>query len=160
MAQGELPRFDETAWPMVLIEMPRSMNMVTIESIIAGFESLHARDERFIIVVDCSPVTRFPGAAERRRLLDWMKHEAQFARERRHTIGSAVVLTSGPMRALLSAMNWVHRPAAPQEWTATLGEAVDWSCERLVEAGIAITPAIAALRAQSKRRDLDARRAR
>jgi hypothetical protein len=160
MPRGELARFDDGAWPLLLVDLPPSMNMVAIESIIAGFERVNGRGERYINVVDCSSVARFPGATERRRLLDWMKHETRFERERRLVIASAVVLTSGTMRALLSAMNWVHRPAAPQEWMATLGEAIDWSCERLVAAGMAITPAIAGLRTESKRRALDSRRAR
>jgi hypothetical protein len=62
------------------------------------------------------------------------------------------------MRALMSAINWVHRPSAPQKWVATLGEAVEWCCERLVEESLPITPAIAALRTDRKRRELAPRR--
>jgi hypothetical protein len=160
VSKAELAHFGDGAWPLLLVEMPAAMSMVTIESIIAGFEGVHSRHERFAVVIDCSAVSRFPGAEERRKLLDWMKEEAQHARERRDTIGSAVVLTSGTMRALLSAMNWVHRPAAPQVWKATLGEAIEWGCSRLVEAGLGLTPAITALRTETRRREVEPQRKR
>jgi hypothetical protein len=66
------------------------MTMAAIESIIEGFDGALGRDERFVSVVDCSAVVRFPGTSERRRLLDWMKHDAQRERESRLTIMSAV----------------------------------------------------------------------
>jgi hypothetical protein len=155
-----LARFAHDAWPLLLVAMPASMNMTAIESIIAGFEGAHGRKERFVLVVDCSAVSRFPGAEERRRLIDWMKEEAQNERARRDTIGAAVVLTSGTMRALMSAINWVHPPAAPQVWKATLGEAIEWGCTRLVEAGLELTPAINALRVETRRREVEPLRKR
>jgi hypothetical protein len=53
------------------------------------------------------------------------------------------------MRAFVSAINWVRRPSTPQIWTATQEEAIDWCCQRLVEAGVVLSSATSTLRARS-----------
>ena len=142
-------RFDDSAWPLVIIQMPALMNSLMVaRSIIDGFEGLYRRDARFACILNGSAVVKFPGTVERKALLDWVGNESRVATERRLSVATGLVLTSGPMRAFVSALNWVTRPASPQKVTATQEEAVEWCCERLQEAGIPLSPAIGALRAQ------------
>lgn len=142
-------RFDDGAWPLVIVQMPPLMNnAIAIRSIIDGFEGLYRRDARFASILNGSAVVKFPGAAERKALLDWVGNDARVANERRLSVGTGLVLPSGPMRAFVSAINWVIRPATPQKVTATQEEAVEWCCERLQEASIPLPPAIGALRAR------------
>ncbi len=159
MATGEPARFVDSTWPLLLVQLPAMMNnAIAIDSVIRGFDTVLQRNERFAHVVDCSSVIKFPGAAERKSLVEWLAQDARLEKERRLTVGTAIVLTSGTMRAFVSAINWVRRPATPQVWTATQAEAVEWCCERLVEGGLQLTPAIAALRSDTKRRERESRR--
>jgi hypothetical protein len=139
--------FLDATWPLLVVRLPTMMNNVpTIQQLMAHFDRAHARGERFALVADGSAVVKFPGSLERRMLMDWMAEEKQLRREREHVVGVAIVLTSGPMRALMSTMNWVRRPQTPQVWKATTVEAIEWCCQALTKDGIALTPAIEALR--------------
>jgi hypothetical protein len=139
--------FLDATWPLVVMRLPTMMNNVpTIQAIMTLFDRAHARGQRFAFVADCSAVVKFPGTVERRMLMDWMAEENQRSREREHIVGVALVLTSGPMRALMSTMNWVRRPQTPQVWKATAVEAIEWCCQALSKEGIELTPAIEALR--------------
>jgi hypothetical protein len=147
----EPARFDDGAWPLLIVHMPSLMNNVTaIHSLIEGFEAVYRRNERFASILDGSAVVKFPGALERKVLLDWVGKESRVETERRLTVATGLVLTSGPMRAFVSALNWVTRPASPQKVTATQEEAVEWCCGRLEEAGIALSPGLGALRTQGR----------
>jgi hypothetical protein len=139
--------FVDATWPLVVVQLPTHMNQVSsIEALVANFDRAHRRGERFAIVVDGSAVVKFPGGVERRMLIDWMSEETQRKREREHVVGVAVVMTSGPMRALMSTMNWVRRPQVPQVWKATTVEAIEWCCQALTKEGIALSPSLEALR--------------
>jgi hypothetical protein len=157
-SQDQALFLDET-WPLVLVQLPRDMNANAMDSIVAGFERVYQRRSRFILVVDCASIAKFPGAAERKTLTDWMRRRERLEQEREYTIATAIVLSSGPMRALLAAVQWISPPATPQVLKASQIEAVEWCCERLLEAGSPITPAIASLRAEHQRRDRGSRRA-
>jgi hypothetical protein len=144
--------FLEGTWPLIVVRLPTLMNDVpTIQALIGYLERAHLRGERFAVMVDCSAVVKFPGSVERRMLMDWMAEERHLAHERAHTVGTAIVLTSGPMRALMSTMNWVRRPQTPQVWKATTTEAIEWCCQALTKEGIALSPALEALRFQRAR---------
>jgi hypothetical protein len=149
MSAIEPARFDDTAWPLLIIRMPALMNnIVVVRSIIDGFEGVYRKNERFASILDGSAVAKFPGTLERKALMDWVGNEARIETERSLSVATALVLTSGPMRAFVSALNWVNRPVTPQKVTATREEAIEWCCERLQEAGIVLPPAVGALRAR------------
>lgn len=160
MNANEPARFLDSTWPLVVVLLPPVMGMTAIRSIVDGYEGLLRRNRRFAHVVDCSAVSKFPGVAERKVLIDWLGDETRVERERRLTVATAVVLTSGPMRAFVSAINWVRRPSTPQKWMATQPEAVEWCCELLVGEGIVLPPAVGALRQPRAGQSIAARRAR
>lgn len=142
-------RFDDSAWPLLVIQLPPLMNNQTaVRSIVEGFEDAYRRNARFASILDGSAVVKFPGTLERKALLDWVGQESRLETERRLSVATGLVLPSGPMRAFVSALNWVNRPATPQKVTATQEEAVTWCCERLEEAGIVLPSALGALRAR------------
>jgi hypothetical protein len=149
MSALEPARFDDSAWPLLIVQMPALMNnIVVVRSIIDGFEAAYRKDARFASVLDGSAVAKFPGTLERKALMDWVGNEARIETERRLSVATSLVLTSGPMRAFVSALNWVNRPVSPQKVVATRDDAIDWCCERLQEAGIVLPPAVGALRAR------------
>ena len=144
--------FSDTAWPLVIVRLPAAMNdPQVVQQLTRQFDRAYARGERFAAVIDCSGVAKFPGAVERKMLTDWLSDEQRAARERQTSVGSALVLTSGTMRAVVSAMYWIKRPTTPQVWKGTSAEAIDWCCERLREGGVSLTPAIETLRVRQRR---------
>jgi hypothetical protein len=146
-------QFLDATWPLLVVRLPPVFKGVLVmKQVMTGFEVVHARGAQFAVMVDCSAIVKFPGPGETKMLTDWMADERRVARERALTLGSAVVLTSGPMRAFVSAINWIRRPATPQIWVGTTREAVEWCCDRLVAGGMSLTPAIEALRAEEKKR--------
>lgn len=149
--EQSLEFLDET-WPLVVVRLPTMMNNVkVVQTLIGHFDRAHSRNERFTVVADCSAVVKFPGRFERKMLTDWLAEEQRQKSVREHNLGTAIVLTSGPMRAFMSALNWVRRPSTPQVWKATTAEGVDWCCECLARARVPLTPAIEALRARRGR---------
>jgi hypothetical protein len=144
--------FIDTTWPLIFVRLPAMMNDPrVVERFTRQLDRAYARREHFVATIDCSAVAKFPGAVERKMLTDWLSDERRIKSERETSLGSALVLTSGPMRAVVSAMYWIKRPITPQVWKATAGEAIDWCCERLREGGVAVTPAIEALRVRQGR---------
>jgi hypothetical protein len=155
---AESSQFDETAWPLLVVRLPPVMNMSALASMMDGFERILRLEKRHAAVVDATRITKFPGSQERTRLTSWLADERRVAKERRFVVGNAVVVTSGPVRALLTAFNWVHRPTTPQAMKATEAEAVEWCCQLLIEDGVALTPALESMRANVVRRADEARR--
>jgi hypothetical protein len=152
---GDLPsvQFLDSTWPLLVVRLPPVFKGVhVVKQVMTGFELVHAKNARFVVVVDCSAIVKFPGPVETKMLTDWMGDARREARERELTLGSAVVLTSGPMRAFVSAINWIRRPATPQVWVGTTRDAIEWCCDRLVEGGMPLTSAIEALRTEEKKR--------
>ena len=91
-------------------------------------------------VIDTTPLTRLPDAVERKRIAEWMQHRV--AAEALYNRGNGLVVGSVASRAAITAINWLRKPVNPQAVFATRVEAADWCCARLVESGIALTPAI------------------
>jgi hypothetical protein len=141
---------EDDAWPLLLLSFPRAVTTVTLRGVIDAFERAFDREERFTAVIDCTAIAHFPGAQERKMLADWLTDKRRTERERRWNIGSAVVVPSGPMRALLSAFNLMRRPVAPQHWTATLTEGIAWSRARLLDLGIPLNARIDARHAAAR----------
>jgi hypothetical protein len=143
--------FQDATWPLLYLRFPREFSPVVMQATIDGFESYYKRRDRFVVLADCSPIAKFPGMVERKMLSEWLGSPGRPEKERAYTIATAIVLLSGPMRALMSAITWVSPPVAPQVWKATEAEAFDWCYERLVAAKMPITKAIEAARAEYKR---------
>ncbi len=140
---------DDRAWPLLVVRFPTVVSGETLRLVVRGINQVYERRERFVVVADTTPVMKFPSAEARQVLGDWLRDPTRSERERAYTLGTGVVVSSGPLRALTAAFNLVRRPVSPQHWTATFVEAVEWSKGRLAEAGIPLNPAIEALSAES-----------
>jgi hypothetical protein len=138
-------------WPLVYVRFPREISAPTMKATIDRFERAYERRERFVVLADGTHIVKFPGSAERKMLSEWMSSPGRNEKEKLYTLGTAVVLTSGPMRAMMSAISWVSPSASLQAWKATTQEGFDWCCQRLVEAKIPLTAAIEAARAEHRR---------
>jgi hypothetical protein len=107
---------------------------------IATFEEIHARGERFALVIDTRPLKTMPSATWRKELTDWTNNPRVQRNSGRFNVGAAIILTSVLARGIYTALLWVWKPPSPQFAAATMAEAVDWCCDRLAEAGVPRSP--------------------
>lgn len=147
----------ERGWPLLLMQIPSSLSVGTVQSFVSAIEHAYTRNERFAVVIDTTAVSKFPGAPARQILSDWVGNARRGERERELTVGTALVIASGPLRAFTAAVNLVRRQTTPQHWTATVSEAVEWARKRLVEANVPLTPGSEALYAEMTVRPVRAR---
>jgi hypothetical protein len=152
--------FQEATWPLLVLRFPPQFSPAIMKATIHGFEEFYKRKDRFVVLADCSPVVRFPGMVERKMLSEWLGSPGRPENEKAYTVATAIVLVSGPMRALMSAITWVSPPVSPQVWKATEAEAFDWCYDRLVQANMPVTKAIQAVRAEHKRNRSPSQRVR
>ncbi len=137
-APGQIA-FDVQAWPLVVMTCPGDMDG-TVGPIRAFFETVHARKERFAILVDTRPVQTMPGPGWRRELTDWTRHPLVQMRSANYNVATAVVVPSSLARGVLTAIGWLWKPASPVKGFPVQGEAVTWCCDLLVKAGVPLSP--------------------
>jgi hypothetical protein len=144
MPSRQVVEIDETAFPLIIVEMSAVLDGPAMESMFRAFDRVLSRNARFAAVIDTTPLTRFPDALERKRIAEWMTK--RIAAEALYNLGNGLVIDSVPARAAITAINWLRRPVNPQAVFSSRWEAVDWCCERLLDAGIDLSPAILARR--------------
>jgi hypothetical protein len=140
---------EDRGWPLFLLRIPPSLSVEAMRSFIDAFEAAYRRNERFAVVIDTTALSKFPAAPARQILSDWLHDPPRVEREQALTVGTALVVASGPLRALMSAFNLARRKATPQEWTATWGQAVTWARDRLVAENVPLTRGADALLAEA-----------
>jgi hypothetical protein len=143
---GDSVEIDTTAWPLVVMRMPSTLDLAVIDGFVKGIDGVLARKARFSAIIDTTALQRFPNAVERQRMVEQLNRRT-FA-EKAYNVGNAVVIVSTTARAVLTAINWVRPPATTQYLVGTFPEALEWCCSRLVDAGVGLSPAIHALRAK------------
>jgi hypothetical protein len=146
-AVAELVDVDVTAWPLVWARLPERFDLPAVDSFFRGFDGVLARKTKFVTIIDTSAISRFPNALERQHLGECMKVRT-FA-EAAYDLGNAVIIRSAPARTVLTAVNWIRRPVSAQHIVGDSRAAIEWCCDRLAQAGIPQSPALAALRGAS-----------
>ncbi|HEY2515662.1 MAG TPA: hypothetical protein VGI39_32560 [Polyangiaceae bacterium] len=133
-----------------------------LADLFAGFDRVQkrVREERalYYVIIDALALTRLPDPSERQQLTDWMSDPARTEVESRYGLGTSIVLASRPLRAVLTAINWIRRPPKPQLVVETVLEGIDQGLEHLREAKTSISPAMQLLRSHESTRARPARR--
>jgi hypothetical protein len=144
-SREEVVTVEDGAWPILVIRFPVVVSAETVQSMLRAIERAYARKQRFAVIVDTTPVSKFPAAPARQVLSDWVADGQRAERERAWTVTTVVVLESGPLRALTAAINLMRKPVSPQHWTATFGDAVEWARRCLIAEGAKLPPGAEAL---------------
>jgi len=139
---------EERGWPLLTVRFPAAISPEGMQAFVDAIERAYARRERFVVVVDAAPVAKLPSAPARQILTDWLTNPERSERDRAYTIGTAVVLPSGPVRVLTTAINMVRRPVSPVHLTATLPKAAQWARGLLDGEGVVLSAEGDALYAQ------------
>jgi hypothetical protein len=148
---------DSSAWPLVVMRIPARFDVPAIDDFTRAYDEVLGRREKFALITDTTAMTSFPNALERQRIVEHWR--ARTFSERAYNQGTAIVMTSVAARAVFTALMWVRPAIVPQTIVGTFVSAVEWCCGRFAGAGIALSPAIEALRLGAEQRDL-ARRSR
>jgi hypothetical protein len=128
--------FDESAWPVVILNSPATFSDESPADIVAGFDRILARSDHFALIVDTRPVKALPNAAWRKTVADWANHPRTQRRTGRYSVGTVMIFTSPLARGLYTALSWIVHHTSPQHSSADIGEAVVWSCEQLANKGV------------------------
>jgi hypothetical protein len=130
-------RFDDKYLPIVTVIFDRDgCSDGDIESMIAGFEGLMARQAKYSVVFDGGGLRAIPNARQRKRVTEWEREHAQLIR--RLNVGTALVADSALVRGAVTATRWLSKPVAPETVFANLGDAGTWCLARLEMARIPI----------------------
>lgn len=105
--------------------------MGTIDTLERYFDGCFARREKFAMITDATPVRTLPDALWRKRLAAWLNEPAFREKNRLYCVGSANIVTWAPAAGVLTALQWLWKPPAPQYFCPSTPEAIAWCLERL-----------------------------
>jgi hypothetical protein len=134
---------DSSAWPLVVMRIPERFHIEAIDRIAHEWDAVLSRKEKFAAIIDTAPLTSFPNATERQRIVELWR--ARTFAEAAYSVGYAIVIVSAPARAVLTALMWLRPAAVAQQIVGDFDDAVEWSCGRLAGAGIELNPQIEAI---------------
>jgi hypothetical protein len=140
MVTGGSLTFDETAWPLVVTVCPESLAKDSAIAIADEFERILTKKERFALIVDTTPVKSVPDAGWRKAITAWANDPDVRFKTERYNVGTALIMPSPLSRGIYTALQWIWKPASPQQATPTRADAVIWCCEKLVKAGVPRSP--------------------
>jgi hypothetical protein len=129
-------RTDASRWPLVIITFEQGFTNEDLERCFADNARLFERGEPFASVRDLRRVTQMPSPVQREMGRKWqVRVRDEFPRL---CLGVAIVSDSGFIRHLLTAIAWAVQPPIPEEAVPTFSKGVDWSIQRLDEAGVPV----------------------
>ncbi len=106
------------------------------KEMIAGYDALFARGERYALITYTPDGGALPSARDRKRIADWAESPRVRDLSKKLCVGSATVVQNALMRGALTAITWLWKPSAPHKAVSTPHEGVDWCLEQLEGAGI------------------------
>jgi hypothetical protein len=143
---------DDDLWPLVVATISDGAGADSLEVFARYFDECFARGERFALIVDTRDVHHIPDALWRKRLAEWMNEPSFRQKNARLNVGSATILTSAPVRATLTALQWLWKPPSPQHYASDMRDAADWCMEKLRAGEVPIGARLAVFHASLSRR--------
>lgn len=123
-------RTDESSWPLVVTTWPPVLTDAELGRFLARVDVLFARGTPWVHVIDAREATR-AAATPRMRAAAVAFTESLPAERAALLVGECFVITSAPVRGVLTALTWMFRPVWPREMVATMGEGERWARARL-----------------------------
>jgi hypothetical protein len=153
MGDGGRVTFDESAWPVVVLNSPPIFSSESSADIIAGFDHILSRKDPFALVVDTRPVKAMPNAAWRKKITEWANAPHTQRRTSRYSVGTSLVITSPLARGIYTALSWFVKHTSPQHFAPSMAASVAWCCEQLSRAGVPRSRALVELQASLLRQE-------
>lgn len=132
--------FDDSCFPLIYQVLPPRLDVEAADRYCRRFEQFLLRGEPFVSVADASAVTERGVPMVRKRLADWSRtNEPAFVRLSK---GDGRIVKNAVIRGTMTAINWLHRTAVPQEWFTSPEEAIRWAVARLDESRVHVPPSL------------------
>jgi hypothetical protein len=131
--------WNESAWPVVQITFTDATGDDHFMWVLAQFEALYARRDRYLFLIDARKATKIPSAHARHAIGKWQNDHLEDSK--RWCAGGVILVSSAIVRGAVTAMNWVHQPPVKQHFPATRTEGVAWCIKTAEEAGLAVSAA-------------------
>ena len=125
-------RIDEAAWPLVIVHFDGTPTDEEFAAYLGHFDGVLARQTPYAVIIDASRGATAP-FAQRRQQAEWLKRHKDDLKQ--YCRGSAFVLASMAMRAVLSTIFLLSPLPVPQQVCATLEDAKAWAHRRLTALG-------------------------
>ena len=125
-------------FPVLYLEIGTKYDESDLRTFRDEMDPIFARRERYVMIVKTSPRSYLPDAKMRKALVDWWKSMADL--QKRWNIGTAIIVTSAPIRGSLTALSWLFTSPTPQVFVPNSAEAIEWAEKKLREAGITPPP--------------------
>jgi hypothetical protein len=153
MSDGGRFTFDESAWPVVILNSPPILSRESSADIISGFDRILSRKDHFALIVDTRPVKAMPDAAWRKTITEWANDPHTQRRTSRYSVGTSIVITSPLARGVYTALSWFVKHTSPQHSAPSMAASVAWCCEQLSRAGVPRSRALVELQESMTRPD-------
>jgi hypothetical protein len=127
--------FETTTPPLVTVRLTGSLSDAEFRTYLLGYESVMARGQRVVVVVDARLAAPAP-ASQRTMQADWLAANEQ--RIRAQLLGMAFVLSSPIHRAIITAVFWMRPLPCPYAIVATMHDALEWAEVTCSKHGLAL----------------------
>jgi len=131
---------DDSAWPLILGTCPARLGDTSVQALGAFFDDVHARKERFALIIDTRPLRAMPDARWRKEIAAWASSPKVQGHGLRYNAGTAVITSSMLTRGIFVAIGWLWQPSSPVRAIATVHEAAGWCSDQLARAGVLLGP--------------------
>ena len=125
-------RVDCTAWPIVLITLPKDLTDADLPSLITDLTALYSRGLPFVVVYDVRSNDSMTAEMRRRMAAASDQNEATYPGL---LLGTAIVLSTTFQRGIFTAMTWLTERQRRREAFANVDEAMRWGSSLLRAAG-------------------------
>ncbi|QRN99608.1 hypothetical protein JRI60_11555 [Archangium violaceum] len=125
--------FDDSLWPLLVIRLTGALTDAEFEAFLARSLSYAQRGERHVVVSDLCQVGLFT-AHQRQRQAEWTRQHEALLREQ--VIGNATIVTSAPVRLVLSLIFHLKAMPMPHVVVSDMGSAVRFVTQKLEESGL------------------------
>lgn len=132
-------RFIDDCFPLVITIAAPNFDDAAFKSMVDGFERYFARGERYSVLTATPRNAPAPGQKERRMISEWADHPRVRDFARRLCVGSSVVAPNPLMRAALTVIMALWKPASPVEVVGSIEAGLDY-CLRRIQAEQLPTP--------------------
>jgi hypothetical protein len=130
--------WEEEAWPLVVLTCPAHFSEDSLPPLIAAFEECHGRREKFALLIDTRSAHSMPNARWRKGLTQWANEPRVMLATRLYSVGTALLFSSSLARGAYTALLWFWSPPTPHFAAPTMAAAVEWSCQMLTRANVAL----------------------
>jgi hypothetical protein len=108
--------------------------------LLAGYDEILGRRQRFVQVVDAMRQTRAASATTRAAITDFLKQRLELMKQ--YNIGTSCAVSSGLIRGALNAVLWFVPPPVPWHTSASTVASLDWAVNKLDEEGAPVPQAV------------------